>query len=189
MPISEKLAKDKIAKKYWQRKPEYEHLNFLGWLHACDHTKGTPKPYTQGTTLVGTKMYSIFNPQYFFQYTLLHLPHLRIEETFHPKHSRVPVRLQWYAQAIHNFKDLWTSSERLKYHFTLEGHKDTYVITIISYIQSLADFFYLTQMEIINASQLQTLQPRSEPNYELDRQQTTVKTDIVNSIIARRAYY
>ena len=67
VPTSEKLAQDKIEKKYWQRKPEYEHLNVLEWLLAFDHTKGTPKPYTQGTTLVGTKMYSIFKPQYFFQ--------------------------------------------------------------------------------------------------------------------------
>ena len=189
VPTSEKLAQDKIAKKYWQRKPEHEHLNFLQWLHAFDHSKGTPKPYCQGTTLVGTKMYSIFNPEYFFQYTLLHIPHRRIEETFHPNHSRIPVRLQWYAQVIHNFPHMWTSSERLKYHFTLEGHKDTYVTTIISYILSLADLFYLTQMDIINGSQLQTLQPRSEATYQLDDHQIAVKTHIVNAIIARHTHY
>ena len=44
-------------------------------------------------------------------------------------------------------------------------------------------------MEIIDASQLQTLQPRSEPNYELDCQQTAVKTHIVNIIIAQHAHY
>ena len=98
---------------------------------------------------------------------LLHLPHRRIEETFHPNHSRIPVRLQWYAQVIHNYPDLWTSSGRLKYHFTLDGHNDTNGTTIIS-IQRLPDLFYLTQMEIINASQLQTLQPCSELTYELN---------------------
>ena len=107
----------------------------------------------------------------------------------YPNHSRIPVRLQWYAQAIHNFPDLWASSERLKYHFTLEGHKDTYVTTIISYIQSLADLFYLTQMEIINASQLQTLQPCSEPTCKVNHLEIAVKTHIVNAIIAQHTHY
>ena len=101
VPNSDKVSEDKIAKKYLQRCKVNDHLNFLEWLHIVNHTKTTPKPYTQGTTLVGTKMYWIFSSEYFFQYTLSNFSHRSIEETFHHNH----------AQAIHHFPNLWNNYE------------------------------------------------------------------------------
>jgi len=70
-------------------------------------------------------MNSIFNQQYFFQYTILHMCHRNIAQTYHPKHDNIPKQLQCFGQALHHFADFWSDKERLSSFFTVQGHKAT----------------------------------------------------------------
>ena len=55
-------------------------MSLLAWLPNVDHSKANPKEYRTGNTLVGLKVVSLFNTQFFFQYILLHKPHTRFSE-------------------------------------------------------------------------------------------------------------
>lgn len=62
----------------------------LEWLRSVDHTKKNPKAYATASTLVGTKLLSIFNQEHFFQYTFLNRPHRNLAELQHPQHHEIP---------------------------------------------------------------------------------------------------
>ena len=140
VPTTETFLHDKTrTEKYWERPKEFEKLTLLEWLRHVDHAKVSSKPYKEGSTLVATKMHSIFNQQYFFQYTLLHKFHRNIAQTYHPNQENIPKQLECFAQALHHFPAFWSDKERLSSLFTVQGHKATYVKTVLSYIQGLSD--------------------------------------------------
>ena len=84
------FLQDKTLEKYWKRPQKFDKLTLLEWLRHVDNAKVDPKPYKDGSTLVGTKMHSIFNQQYFFQYTILHMCHRNIAQTYHSNHDNIP---------------------------------------------------------------------------------------------------
>jgi hypothetical protein len=76
VPSAENACKDKTAEKYRNRPETMSDFSFLSWLRMTDHTKQVPKLYKQGNTLVGLKTLSFFNKEYFFQYLVIHVPHI-----------------------------------------------------------------------------------------------------------------
>ena len=103
VPSFDTVLDDKTAEKYRNRPPELNATSLLNWLRSFDHSKANPKEYGDGNTLVGLKLLSYFNNQYFFQYLLLHKPHRIISELQHSNHHKIPPNLQWYAAAVHYF--------------------------------------------------------------------------------------
>ena len=91
---------------------------FLQWLRHVDHAKLNPKPYKDGSTLVATKIHSIFNQQDFFSArccisaieTLLNLT--IIITTMFQNNCSV------FAQALHYFPNFWSDKEHLTTFFT-----------------------------------------------------------------------
>lgn len=189
LPTTETFSKDKVLNKYWKRPPQMDKFTLLEWLRHVDHSKPNPKPYKEGSTLVGAKMYSIFNREYFFQYTLLHLPHRNIAETYHPNHKNIPKQLQCFAQALHNFPNFWTNKDSLTTFLTMQGHKDTYIQTIISYSQGLSDLFYLFQLKVVKPSQLMSMYMSPKQNTALDPVQLAIVTHVKNAVFERRHHY
>ena len=189
VPTTETFLQDKTLQKYWRRPEKFEQLTLLDWLRQVDNGKVDPKPYKDGSTLVATKMHSIFNQQYFFQYTILHMCHRNIAQTYHPNHDNIPKQLQCFGQALHNFPDFWSDKERLSSFFTVQGHKATYVQTIISYIQGLSDLFYLTQMQLLNPVHLLCTSLTAEDNSTLDPYQFAIVRHVKNAVFHRRLHY
>ena len=105
VPSPENACEDKTAEKYRNRPTSLAGYSLLQWLCMVDHNKAVPKKYKQGNTLVGLKLFSFFNKHYFFQYVLLHLPHISLSDLQHQNHDCIPIDLQWYAAAIHHFPD------------------------------------------------------------------------------------
>ena len=105
VPSPEKASQDKTSEKYRNRLDTLTSYSFLNWLQEIDHTKSVPKLYKQGNTLVGLKTVSFFNKDDFFQYLLMHLSHKCLSDLKHPNHDTIPQNLQWYAGAVHHFRD------------------------------------------------------------------------------------
>ena len=115
--------------------------------------------------------------------------HRNIGQTYHPNHDNIPKQLQCFAQAVHHFPDLWTDNEHLTSFLTVQGHKKTYVETIISYIHGLADIFYLTQIQLINPGLLVSTSFLTGQNTSLDPHQLTIVTHVKNAVFPRRHHY
>ena len=73
VPLPQYVSENKIAEKYRNR-PETMATTLLIWLRMVDHSKQVLKCYKQGTTMVGLKVVSFFNSDYFFQYVLMNPP-------------------------------------------------------------------------------------------------------------------
>ena len=65
VPSNKEANEDKTAEKYRNRPENLTNLSFLSWLRMTDHTKQVPKLYKRGNTLVGLKIVSFFNKEFF----------------------------------------------------------------------------------------------------------------------------
>ena len=189
VPNSENAMHDKTVQKYWNRTKDCEHLTLLQWLHTFDTNKTDPKPYKQGSTLVGTKTVSLLNKEYFFQFILLNMTHRNLNNLKHPNHDKLPHQLQWFAAALHNFPEFWSSSDHLKRWLSTQGHCDSYITTILSYIASLRDLFYLVRIQVIAHEQLETLQPTCKNSISLDSYQQAAAHHIATAVKLRDTFY
>ena len=188
-PTSHDVNNDKTVLKYWKRDKNFESLSMIEWLRQFDTSKQTPKLYKQGSTLVGTKVLSIFNSEYFFQYVLLHLPHRDFATLCHPNHDQLPEQLKWYAAAAYHFSALWKDEANLRTFLTSQGHREFYIDTIISYISSLHDMFQLFQMGLINIHQMSSDVNTNEPGFALDNYQLAVARHIEKAVELRQRYH
>ena len=126
---------------------------------------------------------------------LLNLPHRNIQTLQHPNHEHLPQYLQWYAAASHHFPDLWTNDENLRSILIKQGHRNYYMETGLGHIASMHDLFYLLQIQVISAQQLDTAQIPDSNELTLDHSPftnneltldhsgsniTTTSTDAVN---------
>ena len=189
VPISETASDYQTLLKYWQRDTRYDSLSLIDWLRLFNCNPVHPKPYKHGSTLVGTKIVSIFNNEHFFQYLLLNLAHRNIETLKHPNHQHLPQYLQWYAAAAHHFPDTWTNGDNLKSLLIRQGNRDYYVSTVLGHIASLRDLFYLWQIQVVSAEQLNTPEIVDTNVTTLDNFQMAVMRHIDTAVSLRQQYY
>lgn len=189
VPTSNKVTDDKMANAYWKRKKNDESIPMLQWLRLVDTNGCSQKAYKQGSTLVGTKILSIFNNEYFFQYLLLHRPHRSIKDLLHPNNDTIPDRLKWFAAVVQHFPEVWNNEANLTLYLTLQAHREKHIATIIAYIRSLHDLYYLFQINVINHHQLRAVQISEVTNATLDTQQLALLHHINTSMKLRIDFY
>ena len=155
----------KSYEKYLKRKPEEESSSFKQWLRKCIDSKEKPTEYKQGCTLVGTRMCSLFSDGYFYQGLVLNYAHRSSEELVHPNDAELPKQIRNFAAALHLRPEFWCD-EKIENFLNLQGHKDHYISTAISY-KSRVHFFNLWQRQIIESLQMQ--------NFAVEIDKTLVK--------------
>lgn len=192
-PVSTNVTEHKTVQKYWQRPAHLNHLSLIVWLRQFNTNASDPKPYKQGTTLVGVKTLSILNQEFFFQFILLNLPHRKFSQMVSPEHEYLPDNLKWHVAAKLHFPDFWNNPEKIKHFLTLQGHKHTFTCTVLAYLDSLHHSYYLWKINVIKGEQFAGIQNRIETNDEtqtaIDPWQTGVVTHVDNALILRDRYY
>ena len=182
VPLPDYVSENEIAEKYRNRPETMANYSFLVWLRMVDHSK-------QGTTLVGLKVVSFFNNDYFFQYVLMNLPHRCVSELQHPDHERIPATLQWYAAAVHHFPNFWKDNEKITNFLHDKGNRDNYITTCLARVASLADTFFLWQMQIISPGSLDICAPNHSSNFSLDSDQQAIHTHVLAALDKRGESY
>ena len=182
-------SESKTLSKYRQHERKHYNLSLIQCLHLFSTNSANPKPYKHRSTLVGTKTLSIFNNEHFFQYVLLNLPHRNIQTLQHPNHEHLLQYLQWYAAAPHHFPDVWTNDENLRSILIKPGPRNYYVETVLGHIASMHDLFYLLQIQVIIAQQLDTAQIPGSNELTLDHFQLAVVRHIDTAVSLRQQYY
>ena len=189
VPTSQNVSENKTVLKYWKRDNKFDSLSMLQWLRLLDTNKAEPKPYKHGSTLVGTKTVSVFNPEFFFQYVLLQHPHRHFKDLYHPEHENLPYQIRWYATAVSYFPHFWQDKEMVLSFFVTQGHQDSYITTIISYIASLQDLLYLIKIEVLKKEQIANVQACLQNDFSLDTYQLAVTKHIEKAILLRQTFY
>ena len=150
IPLSPDVASvNGIVQKYYGRPAAFEHLPLLQWLRTVDDTQAVPTAYAKSkVVLVGLKYSSIFNPAYFFQYLLVNFPHRTLSEITPPPGHSLPFQILYFHKAHLLMGNTFIDGPTFAATLEVYGHKQYYLRTISSYIQSLIDLnnFYRRQL-------------------------------------------
>ena len=142
----------KVHVKYLGWPEDDEDLTFLQWLREYDHEKNPPKRYKDGSTLVGVKHFSVFNPIFFYQLLIMNLPHRSLDELHDPREERLPEPIKHFVPAREKLPNILGSRETILQYLSTESHKRSYLDTIVLYIQSLQDIYALWQLGVIDCT-------------------------------------
>ena len=129
----------KVHLKYLARSEDDEDLTFLEWLRQYDHEKNPAKRYKDGSTLVGIKHFSVFNPVFFYQLLIMNLPHQALDELHDLREDRLPELIKHFVPAREKLPNILGSRETILQYLSSKSHKRSYLDTIVLYIQSLQD--------------------------------------------------
>ena len=188
LPNTSTVYENKVVLKYWKRPQELNAMSLIDWLRNFNTNCNTPKWYKDGATLVGLNMLSVFNKEFFFQYILLHLPHRNVLQLVGPDNDNLPEHLKWFHAACFHFPLLWKSKDNISSFFSVRGHRESFVTTIISYIESLQNSYCLWKIDMLKTAQL-TTNFQQERLISLDAYQTAVFWHVKKAMTLREQYY
>lgn len=188
VPSTKNVATNVVYRKYKQRSSALDNISFLQWPRLMHHTPATPKPYKQGSTLVGLQMVSPFSDEFFFQDMLINFPHKDTDILYHPRHAEMPSRIKFFASAVANMPEAWEEMTTVRVRFETEGHKEHYVSTIVSHVQSLFDALRLWNLTVLpddpnicTANQMN--------RFAVDDKQAVILQHVKDASAARDAFY
>ena len=93
----------------------------------------------------------------------------------------MPPAIQHFAQAISLMRDCWSRPEQIRQQFDHEGHKTSFMTTLVSNVMALHNIHNLWQCRIVDA-RIGCLQARSvECLYPLSLLQRAIYQDIVDT--------
>ena len=185
---TEESKKPKSYEKYLKRKPEEENTSFKQWLRKYVDSKEKPTQYTQGSTLVGAKMRSLFSDDYFYQDLVLNYAHRSPDQLVHPNDAELPKQIRNFAAALHLRPEMWRDEKRIERYLNLQGNKDHYIATAISYVRSRVHFFNLWQRQILGSLQVQNYVEEIQRT-ALTQQQERVRNLVKQFLRLRTGHY
>jgi hypothetical protein len=131
---------NKICDAYRKRPEEAEDLTLLKWLRLYDTSKPNPVPYKSGTTLVGTKLLSVFNAEFhFFQRLLLSVAHRNLIDLTLREHESLPRKYSFFAASLYRVPKPWNNSTLVADYFSRLGNKMCYVQTVVQFIECMKE--------------------------------------------------
>ena len=135
-PTVEYLEESAIYKKYLDRLAEVENLSCLEYCRQYTISKSVPT-VAATKNLVGVHYKYIFNPRFFYEYTIVNTPFRNISDLQDPILNHLPKVLHEFSYLYHNHKDsiLSYSFQEMLAHI---GYKDVhikeYIVLIKGYI-------------------------------------------------------
>lgn len=82
-------------------------------------------------------MCSRYNQDFFFQHSLMYISFLDLNEIIHPNCEEIPDHIRHFASVMYCNNDFWCNDIKIRSEMEMEGHRDDYIQTYISYLNSL----------------------------------------------------
>ena len=169
-----------------RREPADKNLS-LQWLRSHTVVRNKAKSLGSDKFLVAVKFLSVQNP-IFFQHLLVHHPHRRPSQLRHLEEASMPRAIQFFSQAVNLCPERWTSSSQILSQFHLEGHRSSYLTTLVGFVHALHNILFLWQRQAVD-SRIGSLHSRSlERLYPLSPFKTAVYCDIIDSLPQRQRF-
>lgn len=122
-------------------------------------------------------MRSLFSDDSFYQDLVLNYAHRTSEELVHPNDAELQKQIQNFAAALHLRPEFWRDEKISENFLNLQGHKDHYISTAISYVRSRVHFFNLWQRQIIGSLQVQNFA------VEIERMALSLQQERVRNLV------
>ena len=187
-PKNEELCQSETYTKYLRRDQNAEHLSFLEWLRAYQHTCATPRPYKHGNTLVSVQYTTPFHDEFFFQDLFMNHAHTNLPTLFLENYKDYPEQFRYFACAVVKRRSQWASIDTARVHFEKLGHRDYYIDNLLYHIASLHNMLNLWHRGILNRTNF--IQSCTEITiHTLDSHQTAIFNQIVQAMNDRNEHY
>lgn len=98
---------------------------------------------TQRRLYLGCRMTLKYNQEYFFQHTLMNVPFNNLNQIIHPNAENFPEYIRHYASAVFVNGPFWNDSSKIMEELYLEGHRQDYINSFMSYMRMLATTYNL----------------------------------------------
>ena len=182
LPHPDQEKENVVYQFYLHREPAEENMSLLQWLRSHTVVRKKTKSLGSDKFLVAVKFSSVQNPIFSFQHLLVHHPHRRPSQLRHQEEATMPRAIQFFSQAVNLCPERWTSSSQILSQFGLEGHRASYLTTLVAYVLALHNILFLWQWRVVD-SKIGSLQRRSlEQLYPLSPFQSAIYWDIVDSL-------
>ena len=179
---------NQVYHQYLKRHRSEDDQSLLEWLRCHSTVGAKAKALGADKYLVAVKFVLPFNPVYFFQHLLVHYPHRLAGKLRHVEQATMPVPIQYFSQALTLRPQWWSRPEQIRDQFQHEGHRTSFVTTLVSYVMALQNVYHLWQRCIVDA-RISCLLTRSvERLYPMSALQTAVYQDIMDSLAQRQAF-
>ena len=179
---------NQVYQQYLKRHRSEDDQSLLEWLRCHSTVGAKAKVLGADKYLVAVKFLSPFNPMYFFQDFLVHYPHRLAGELRHVEQATMPVPIQYFSQALTLRPQWWSRPEQIRDQFQHEGHRISFVTTLVSYVMAQQNVYHLWHHLIVD-TRIGCLQTRSvERLYPMSALQTAVYQDIMDSLAQRQAF-
>ena len=100
----------------------------------------------------------------------------------------MPAAIQFFSQAASLRPQSWTTTDQIHQQFEHEGHRSSFLTTVVAYVMALHDIFYLWRRQALDG-RLGCLQTRSIGRlYPLSPFQTAIFSDIVDCLAERQRF-
>lgn len=101
----------------------------------------------------------------------------------------MPEAIQSFSQAVTLCPEKWTTSEQILKQFDHEGHRSSFLTTLVAYVMALRDTLYLWQRRVVD-SRIGSLQTRSiERLHPISSVQTAIYQDIVDNLAQHQSFW
>ena len=130
----------------------------------------------------------MFCDDYFYQDLVLNFSHRSSEELVFPNDAELPNQIRHFAAALHLRPEMWHDEKKVEHFLNLQGHKDHYISTAVSYVRSRVHFFNLWQRQIIGSLQVENFASEIETS-TLSPQQARGKNLVRDLLQKRTTHY
>ena len=133
------------------RPKEADQLTLTEFLRRYDTAKPKPKLYkVNNSTLVGIKFKSVFTHSYFWQHCLMNIKYKSLKALQPRDFEEIPDTLKFFSCALHCNSTFWDDDYAITQYLTMEGHREYWIKSFISYVHSLFDTFILWRLQVSN---------------------------------------
>lgn len=93
---------------------------------------------------------SVFNAVFFHQHLLVHHPHRHPSKLRHLEEHTMPSSIRHFAQAVTLQPEKWSTPEQVRSQFEQEGHRSSFLTTIVAYVLALHDILHLWRLRVVD---------------------------------------
>lgn len=176
------------AAKYRARPAEMDHLTMLEWLRIVNEKNSPPSLYKNKKALVGVRYLSPFKDHYFFQHLLMNYPHRHLYQLEPAPTFHTPDQCYFFKAAREKMPHLWQDMNAVQNMLEQEGHKSTFIKTLMASIASKEDLLHLCGKQVVNPAAMETPTTTHDDYSTLDDEQQRVLQWIDISLQERTEY-
>ena len=104
------------------------------------------------------------------------------------KFESLPTSVNFFAEAVKYQPEIWKDVSKIREMLDYEGHRNTYVDTLVEHVQSLNDVLTVCQLNILKTAHF-SVTSNDDQKFKPDSIQRSITTRILDALRCRDDHY